>query len=188
MDCFLFQPLTSIETCPDPATQLSDSAESVPSGTRTTSSEGSSPEVDQVVLKYKQHHLPQDLLQGQIPKMSLPTKPQSLLGSPKPSWMALKKDTRKQPLMSELFTKVPLREKLSLFPAFGNPKLAPNHKSGECQRVQACAKSLGDQSLSWRSAQSGLVVGKVCSPLLSGGPPRLMVETQSTSLESLWSY
>lgn len=141
-----------------------------------------------MVLKYKQHHLPQDLLQGQIPKMSLPTKPQSLLGSPKPSWMALKKDTRKQPLMSELFTKVPLREKLSLFPAFGNPKLAPNHKSGECQRVQACAKSLGDQSLSWRSAQSGLVVGKVCSPLLSGGPPRLMVETQSTSLESLWSY
>ncbi|XP_008686520.2 tubulin polyglutamylase TTLL6 [Ursus maritimus] len=123
------RPLTSIETCPDPATQLSDSAESVSSGTRTTSSEGSSPEVDKVVLKYKQHHLPQDLLRGQIPKMSLPTKPQSLLGSRKPSWTALKKHTGKQPLMSQLFTKVPLSEKLSLFPAFSNRKLAPNHKS-----------------------------------------------------------
>ncbi|KAF3816818.1 hypothetical protein GH733_014166 [Mirounga leonina] len=123
------QPLTSLETCPDPATQVSDSPESLPSGTGITSSGSSSPEVDTVVFKYKQHPLPQDLIQGKVSKISLPTKSQSFLGSLKPSWTAPQNETTKQPLMSELFTKVPLSEKLALFPAYYNPKLGPNHKS-----------------------------------------------------------
>ncbi|XP_025714973.2 tubulin polyglutamylase TTLL6 isoform X3 [Callorhinus ursinus] len=53
----------------------------------------------------------------------------SFLGSLKPSWTAPQNETTKQPLMPELFTKVPLREKLALFPAYCNPKLGPNHKS-----------------------------------------------------------
>ncbi|XP_034883277.1 tubulin polyglutamylase TTLL6 [Mirounga leonina] len=122
-------PLTSLETCPDPATQVSDSPESLPSGTGITSSGSSSPEVDTVVFKYKQHPLPQDLIQGKVSKISLPTKSQSFLGSLKPSWTAPQNETTKQPLMSELFTKVPLSEKLALFPAYYNPKLGPNHKS-----------------------------------------------------------
>uniref|UniRef100_A0A8C0QB55 Tubulin tyrosine ligase like 6 n=1 Tax=Canis lupus familiaris TaxID=9615 RepID=A0A8C0QB55_CANLF len=123
-------PLTSIETSSDSATQVSDSPESLLSRTGTTSSECSSPEMDKAVsLKYKHHYTPQHLIQGKIAKISLPTKSQTFLGSLNRKRTSLKNDRRKQHLMSELFTKVQPREKLSLFPAYYNPKLMLNSKS-----------------------------------------------------------
>ncbi|XP_047701888.1 tubulin polyglutamylase TTLL6 isoform X1 [Prionailurus viverrinus] len=121
------EPLTSVETSPDSTTQDSDSPESLPSMTVKTSSEYSSPKT--VSLKYRQHHISQHLLQGKISKISLPTNSQSFLGNLNQSWASRKSDARKQSLMSELFTKVPLREKLSLFPAQDNPKLVLSNKS-----------------------------------------------------------
>ncbi|XP_058559588.1 tubulin polyglutamylase TTLL6 [Neofelis nebulosa] len=123
------EPLTSVGTSPDSTTQDSDSPESLPSMTAKTSSECSSPKTDKAVLKYRQHHISQHLLQGKISKISLPTNSQSFLGNLNQSWASLKSDTRKQSLMSELFTRVPLREKLSLFPAQDNPKLVLSNKS-----------------------------------------------------------
>ncbi|XP_042770312.1 tubulin polyglutamylase TTLL6 isoform X2 [Panthera leo] len=123
------EPLTSVETSPDSTTQDSDSPESLPSMTAKTSSECSSPKTDKAVLKYRQHHISQHLLQGKISKISLPTNSQSFLGNLNQSWALLKSDTRKQSLMSELLTRVPLREKLSLFPAQDNPKLVLSNKS-----------------------------------------------------------
>ncbi|XP_044900614.1 tubulin polyglutamylase TTLL6 isoform X2 [Felis catus] len=121
------EPLTSVETSPDSTAQDSDSPESLPSMTVKTSSEYSSPKT--VSLKYRQHHISQHLLQGKISKISLPTNSQSFLGHLTQSWASPKSDARKQSLMSELFTKVPLREKLSLFPAPDNPKLVLSNKS-----------------------------------------------------------
>ncbi|XP_030150655.1 tubulin polyglutamylase TTLL6 isoform X4 [Lynx canadensis] len=121
------EPLTSVETSPDSTTQDSDSPESLPSMTAKTSPECSSPKT--VSLKYRQHHVSQHLLQGKISKISLPTNSQSFLGNLNQSWASPKSDARKQSLMSELFTKVPLREKLSLFPAHDNPKLVLSNKS-----------------------------------------------------------
>ncbi|XP_058415343.1 tubulin polyglutamylase TTLL6 [Diceros bicornis minor] len=123
-------PLTSVETSPESTTQVSDSPESLPSVTMTTSSECSSPEMDRVVsFKCKQHQIPQHLIQEKISNISLPTKSQSLLESLNPRWTLLKNDTKKQHLMSELFTKIQLREKLSLFPARYNPKLVLSNQS-----------------------------------------------------------
>ncbi|KAM8944010.1 tubulin polyglutamylase TTLL6 isoform 2-T4 [Lycaon pictus] len=53
----------------------------------------------------------------------------TFLGSLNRKRTSLKNDRRKQHLMSELFTKVQPREKLSLFPAYYNPKLMLNSKS-----------------------------------------------------------
>lgn len=190
LDCSLFQPLASIETCPAPTTQVSDSPEPLPGGTGTTSSDCGSPEMDKVAFKYKEHHFPQDLIQGKISKICLPAKSQSFSRSLKPSWPALENETQKQPLLSELFTKVPLREKLSLFPACGSPKLGRSRKSRECQPSQAGAKILGvpnrtspclcgAPSLGWRWGDAAL--GRHPLPCLVG-------EISFTFLGSLWSY
>ncbi|KAF5915929.1 hypothetical protein HPG69_003002 [Diceros bicornis minor] len=136
-------PLTSVETSPESTTQVSDSPESLPSVTMTTSSECSSPEMDRVVsFKCKQHQIPQHLIQEKISNISLPTKSQSLLESLNPRWTLLKNDTKKQHLMSELFTKIQLREKLSLFPARYNPKLVLSNQSSECQCMRPNQLSL----------------------------------------------
>lgn len=143
LDCFLFQPLTSVETSPESTTQVSDSPESLPSVTVTTSSECSSPEMDRLVsFKYKQHQISQHLIQGKISKVSLPTKSQSFLESLNPTWTLLKNTMKKEHLMSELCTKMRLREKLSLLPAHHSPKLSNQSREYRC--VQGCAKSLGD--------------------------------------------
>lgn len=127
-----------------------------------TSSEHSSPEVDTAVSsKYEHHGISQPLLQGNMWKSSLPTKSQSFLGSLNQSWASLKIDTRKQYLMSELLTKVHLRQKLSLFPAHCNPKLVLSNKSRECHQARATCPGLRgrnherSQSSSLRSAPSG---------------------------------
>ncbi|XP_008531052.2 tubulin polyglutamylase TTLL6 isoform X1 [Equus przewalskii] len=118
-------PLTSVETSPESTTQVSDSPESLPSVTVTTSSECSSPEMDRLVsFKYKQHQISQHLIQGKISKISLPTKSQSSLESLNPTWTLLKNTMKKEHLMSELCTKMRLREKLSLLPAHHSPKLS----------------------------------------------------------------
>ncbi|XP_047565046.1 tubulin polyglutamylase TTLL6 isoform X1 [Lutra lutra] len=135
-------PLASTETCPAPATQVSDSPEPLPGGTRTTSSGCGSPEMNKMVFKHKVHHFPQDLIQGKISKICLPAKSQSFSRSLKPSWSALENETQKQPLLSELFTKVPLREKLSLFPACYSRELGPSHKSqNRCLPWECCFSS-----------------------------------------------
>lgn len=60
--------------------------------------------------------------------------------------------------MSELFTKVQLREKLSSFPAPYNSKLVLSNQSRECQPAQGYTKSTWsnqqDQSWSLGSIQS----------------------------------
>ncbi|EPQ08937.1 Tubulin polyglutamylase TTLL6 [Myotis brandtii] len=126
--------LSSLETS-DTCTQFSDSPES-PLLSTTNSPECSSPEMDRVVsLKCKQQ-TPQYLFQEKISKISLPTKSQRY--SLNPRWTWLKNNARKQHLMSELFTKVHLREKFSLFPASYNSKLALRNQSQNFSLPQKC--------------------------------------------------
>lgn len=149
LDCFLFQFLTSLETS-ETCTQFSDSPESLLS--MTNSPECSSPEMDRVVsLKCKQQQIPQHLFQEKISKISLPTKSRYSLN---PRWTWLRNNMRKQHLMSELFTKVHLREKLSLFPAAYNSKLVLNNQSRECQPVQGYTKS------TWSNTEPVLIFGE----------------------------
>lgn len=128
----LFSSLETSEAC----TQLSDSPES-PLLSTTNSPECSSPETDRAVsLKCKQQQAPLYLFQEKISKISLPAKPQRY--SLNPRWTWLKNNARKQHLMSELFTRVHLREKLSLFPASYNPKLAVQNQSQNFSLPQKC--------------------------------------------------
>ncbi|XP_047401569.1 tubulin polyglutamylase TTLL6 isoform X1 [Sciurus carolinensis] len=116
-------PLTSVETSPESTTRGSTSPESLPSLTLTTSSECSSPEIVRIVsFKYKQQQIPPKFIQENISKPSVPAKSWSFSRSLNPSWALLKKDMKEQHLMSELLTKVRLRGKLSLFPAYCNRK------------------------------------------------------------------
>ncbi|XP_019494046.1 PREDICTED: tubulin polyglutamylase TTLL6 isoform X1 [Hipposideros armiger] len=119
-------PLSSVETSPESSTQVSDSPESLLSMTVKTSFECRSPELNRMVSsKCKRQQIPQHLIQQKISNISLPTKSQHFLGNPNPSWTSLKK---KQHLLSELFTKVQLKEK-SLFP--DNFSLSRSQSSGE---------------------------------------------------------
>uniref|UniRef100_A0A8C9DC26 Tubulin tyrosine ligase like 6 n=1 Tax=Panthera leo TaxID=9689 RepID=A0A8C9DC26_PANLE len=150
------EPLTSVETSPDSTTQDSDSPESLPSMTAKTSSECSSPKTDKAVLKYRQHHISQHLLQGKISKISLPTNSQSFLGNLNQSWALLKSDTRKQSLMSELLTRVPLREKLSLFPPDAQPTEPPS--SGRKRRLHVSSLVLLHHRPSYNVSLKDLLV------------------------------
>uniref|UniRef100_A0A8C3YWK8 Tubulin tyrosine ligase like 6 n=1 Tax=Catagonus wagneri TaxID=51154 RepID=A0A8C3YWK8_9CETA len=132
-------PPTSVETFPESTTHVSDSPESPLSMTVTTSSECSSSEMDRVVpFKYKQQQMPRHLIQEKISKKSLPTKSQSFLGNLNPSWTLLKNGMKKQHPVSELFTKVQLREKLSLSPAHSNPKLVLSDQSQNPSLPRKC--------------------------------------------------
>ncbi|XP_054565254.1 tubulin polyglutamylase TTLL6 isoform X2 [Eptesicus fuscus] len=127
----LFTSLETSETC----TQFSDSPESLLS--MTNSPECSSPEMDRVVsFKGKQQQAPQHLFQEKIARISLPTKSQRY--SLNPRWTWLKNNMKKQHLMSELFTKVQLREKLSSFPAPYNSKLVLSNQSQNFSLPQEC--------------------------------------------------
>uniref|UniRef100_A0A8C9CVP8 Tubulin tyrosine ligase like 6 n=1 Tax=Phocoena sinus TaxID=42100 RepID=A0A8C9CVP8_PHOSS len=117
-------PLTSVETFPEFITQVSDTPQSLLGATMGTSSEGSSSGMDRgASFKCKQQQMPWHLIQEKLSNNSLPTKSQSFSRSLNPRWTLLKNGTKKQHPVSELFAKVPLREKLSLFPAHYNPEL-----------------------------------------------------------------
>ncbi|XP_036124965.1 tubulin polyglutamylase TTLL6 [Molossus molossus] len=120
--------LTSVETS-ESSTQVSDSPESLLS--MTTNSECSSPESVQRVASFQcnQQQIPQDPFQKKISKISLPIKSQRFLGNLKASRTLLKNNMKKQRLISELFTKVQLKEKFSLFPAPYNSNLVLNDQS-----------------------------------------------------------
>lgn len=144
LGCFLFQLLTSLETS-ETCTQFSDSPESLLSV--PNSPECSSPEMDRAIsFKCKQQQTPHRLSQDKISKVSLPTKSQRY--SLNPRWTWLKNNMKKQHLMSELFTKVQLRDKLSLFPSPYNPKLVLSNQSRECQPAQGYTES------TWRNLQN----------------------------------
>lgn len=64
-----------------------------------------------------------------------------LLKESEPKLTLLKNGMKKQHPVSELFAKVPLRGKLSLFPAHYNPKLVLSDRSCECQCVQGCPRA-----------------------------------------------
>lgn len=118
-------PLSSVETSPESSTQVSDSPESLLSMTVTTSFECRSPELNRMVsAKCEQQQIPQHLIQQKRSKIFLPTKSQHFLGNPNPSSTSLK---NKQHLLSELFTKVQLKE--FLFP--DNFSLSRSRSSGE---------------------------------------------------------
>lgn len=132
-------PLTSLETFPEPTTQVSDSSESLQNMTVATSSECSSPEMDSVVsLKCKQQQIPRHFVQEKISKISLPTKSQRFFGSQNPHWILLKNNAKKRHLLSELFTKVQLREKLFLLPAPYHPRLVLRNQSQNSFLPQKC--------------------------------------------------
>uniref|UniRef100_A0A4X1UMZ9 Tubulin tyrosine ligase like 6 n=1 Tax=Sus scrofa TaxID=9823 RepID=A0A4X1UMZ9_PIG len=136
-------PPTSVENFAESTSQVSDSPESPLSVTVTTSSECSSSEVDRVVpFKCEQQQRPRHLIQEKISKKSLPTKSQSFLGNLKPSWTLLESGMKKQRPVSELFTKVQLREKLSLSPAHFNPKLCFFHSRSSGEKRQLDVPSL----------------------------------------------
>ncbi|CAK6438328.1 unnamed protein product [Pipistrellus nathusii] len=126
--------LTSLETS-ETCTQFSDSPESLLSV--PNSPECSSPEMDRAIsFKCKQQQTPHRLSQDKISKVSLPTKSQRY--SLNPRWTWLKNNMKKQHLMSELFTKVQLRDKLSLFPSPYNPKLVLSNQSQNFSLPQDC--------------------------------------------------
>ncbi|KAG8514932.1 Tubulin polyglutamylase TTLL6 [Galemys pyrenaicus] len=115
-------PLTSVETFPESTTHVPDSPESLRSLT-TTSSECSSPHMDRVVsLRCRQKQLSQHHIQGKLSRLSPPIKFQRFSGSLNPNWTLLKNDSKQQHLMSELFSKIQMKEKLSLFPVHCRPK------------------------------------------------------------------
>ncbi|XP_029783973.1 tubulin polyglutamylase TTLL6-like [Suricata suricatta] len=149
-------PVTSIETSPDSTTWDSDSPESLPSMTPKTSSEHSSPESHKGV-SFEQHGVSRHLLQGSIPKSSLPTESQSFLGNLNQSWASLKSDTRKQRLKSELFTNARLRQKRSLTPAHCNPKLVPSNKSKNPSLARECCVGGRSSGGNWRLRVSSLL-------------------------------
>uniref|UniRef100_A0A2R8M905 Tubulin tyrosine ligase like 6 n=1 Tax=Callithrix jacchus TaxID=9483 RepID=A0A2R8M905_CALJA len=131
--------LTSVETTPESTTKVSISPESPPTLDMTTSSECSGPETDRVAsFKCKKQQTPPQFIQEKMLKPFLPTKSQSFLGSRNISWTLLKSNMKKPHLMSELLTKVQMREKLSFFPVHYNPRLGMTNLSrnpslpGEC--------------------------------------------------------
>ncbi|EHH24771.1 hypothetical protein EGK_08486 [Macaca mulatta] len=141
--------LTSVETAPESTIQVSISPKSPPTLAVTTSSEYSGPEMDKVVsFKCKKQQTPPQLIQKEMLKPLLPTKPKSFWGSPNTNWSLLKSDMKKPQLLSELLTKLQLRGKLSFFPAHYNPKLGMNSLSqntslpGECH---SCSDSSGEK-------------------------------------------
>ncbi|XP_054544909.1 tubulin polyglutamylase TTLL6 isoform X2 [Talpa occidentalis] len=116
-------PLTSVETFPESTTHVPDSPESLRSLTTTTSSECSSPQMYRTVsLRDRQKQFSQHHIQGKIPRLSSPIKFQRFSGSLNPNWTLLKNDRKQHHLMSEFFTKIQMKEKLSLFPVHCNPK------------------------------------------------------------------
>ncbi|XP_060059643.1 tubulin polyglutamylase TTLL6 isoform X2 [Erinaceus europaeus] len=123
-------PLTSVEISLGPTTRGSDSPKSLLSIPTMTSSECSSPEMERLMsFKYKKQQILQHLTQEKISKISMPTKSQNFTGSQTSSRMSLKNDKQKQHLMSELLTKIPLKEKLSLSPAHYNSKQVLGNQS-----------------------------------------------------------
>nr|KAF6459560.1 hypothetical protein HJG63_020080 [Rousettus aegyptiacus] len=105
----------------------------------TTSSECSSPEMHGVLsLKCKQQKIPQHLVQEKISKISLPTKSQRFLRSQNPHWILLKNNVKKRHLLSEIFTKVQLREKLFLLPAPYHSRLVLRNQSQNSFLPQKC--------------------------------------------------
>uniref|UniRef100_A0A8C0DR73 Tubulin tyrosine ligase like 6 n=1 Tax=Balaenoptera musculus TaxID=9771 RepID=A0A8C0DR73_BALMU len=141
-------PLTSVETFPESTTQVSDTPQSLLGVTMGTSSECSSSEMDRMAsFKCKQQQMPRHLIQEKLSNNSLPTKSQSFSRSLNPSWTLLKNGMKKQHPVSELFAKVPLREKLSLFPAHYNPELVLSDKSRECHRSSGEKRQLDVPSL-----------------------------------------
>nr|XP_019596235.1 PREDICTED: tubulin polyglutamylase TTLL6 isoform X3 [Rhinolophus sinicus] len=123
-------PLSSVETSPESTTQVSDSPESLLSMTMTTSFDCSSPELNRMVSsKCKQQQNAQNLIQEKISKIYLPTKSQHFLGNLNPHWTSLKNNMKRQHLLSELVTKIRLKEKFSLFPDTYNPKLVLSNQS-----------------------------------------------------------
>lgn len=122
--CFLFQPLTPVETSPEPTAQLSTSLESLASLSLTSSPECSSSEsVQTVSWKGKQRRAPQKLVQEKKSKPPVSSKPRSL----DVSLTLIKNEVRRQHLMSEILQKVQMKKKRSLFPA---------PKSRECWSMQ----------------------------------------------------
>nr|XP_024645691.1 tubulin polyglutamylase TTLL6 isoform X1 [Macaca nemestrina] len=141
--------LTSVETAPESTIQVSISPKSPPTLAVTTSSEYSGPKMDRMVsFKCKKQQTPPQLIQKEMLKPLLPTKPKSFWGSPNTNWSLLKSDMKKPQLLSELLTKLQLRGKLSFFPAHYNPKLGMNSLSqnaslpGECH---SCSDSSGEK-------------------------------------------
>ncbi|XP_055263599.1 tubulin polyglutamylase TTLL6 isoform X3 [Moschus berezovskii] len=123
-------PLTSVEAFPESTTQVSDTPECLLNVTMTASSECSSPKMDRVAsFKCKPQQVPWYLIPEKVSNSFLPTKSQSFSWSPNPSWTLLRNSLKKQHPMSELFTRVQLKEKLSLFPAHYNPKLVLSDQS-----------------------------------------------------------
>ncbi|XP_067570417.1 tubulin polyglutamylase TTLL6 isoform X1 [Pseudorca crassidens] len=132
-------PLTSVETFPEFTTQVSDTPQSLLGVTMETSSECSSSEMDRgASFKCKQQQMPWHLIQEKLSNNSLPMKSQSFSRSLNPSWTLLKNGMKKQHPVSELFARVPLREKLSLFPAHYSPKLVLSDKSQNPSLPREC--------------------------------------------------
>ncbi|KAB0367156.1 hypothetical protein FD755_020480 [Muntiacus reevesi] len=142
-------PLTSVEAFPESTTQVSDTPECLLNVTMTASSECSSPKMDRVAsFKCKPQQVPWHLIPEKVSNSFLPTKSKSFSWSPNPSWTLLKNSLKKQHPMSELFTKVQLREKLSLFPTHYNPKLVLSDQSQNPSLPREsyfCSRSSGEK-------------------------------------------
>ncbi|XP_059938167.1 tubulin polyglutamylase TTLL6 [Mesoplodon densirostris] len=142
-------PLTSVETFPESTTQVSDTPQSLLGVIMGTSSECSSSEMDRgASFKRKQQQIPWHLIQEKLSNNSLPTKSRSFSRSLNPSWTLLKNGMKKQHPVSELFAKVPLREKLSLSPAHYNPELVLSEKSQNPslpRKCYFCSRSSGEK-------------------------------------------
>lgn len=121
--CFLFQPLTPVETSPEPIAQLSTSLESLASLSLTSSPECSSSESDHTASwKDRQQKAPQKPVQEKKSKPPVSSKPRGL----DMSLTLIKNEVRRQHLMSEILQKVQMKKKRSLF---------PTPKSRECWSV-----------------------------------------------------
>ncbi|XP_045382219.1 tubulin polyglutamylase TTLL6 [Lemur catta] len=137
--CTGIMPLTSVETSPESTTQISASPKSLQAWSTSASSECSSPEIDGMVsFKHNQQQISQQCIQEKIPKTSLSTKSLSFSGRLNPSWVSLKNDMKKQQLMSELFTNVHPRRKLSVFPAHYDTKLVASNQSQNSSLPMDC--------------------------------------------------
>ncbi|XP_017654908.1 tubulin polyglutamylase TTLL6 [Nannospalax galili] len=117
------QPLTSIETSPEPITRLATFLDSLASLSLTASPECSNPEsISLVSYKYRLQKTSQKFAWEKTAKLSVSTKPRSFSQSLNRNWSSLKNDMKRQHLMSELLQKVQMRKKHSLFPAPYIPK------------------------------------------------------------------
>ncbi|XP_037666296.1 tubulin polyglutamylase TTLL6 isoform X2 [Choloepus didactylus] len=118
-------PFTSVGTTQLNTTKALPSPESQPKLTMTISSECSSPELGRMVsFQDKKQQIPQHLIQEKILKPSLPKNFQSFWGTVNSNLTLVKQDKhQKQHLVSEIFTKLQLKRKLSLFPVRYNSKI-----------------------------------------------------------------